>query len=65
MITLTICLLLIGFPLLGYVLVDLKRQELRNRAALRLSAMIAAEDHSKRYTTLEAAELNNTRWDGD
>lgn len=64
MITLITCLLLIGFPLFGYVLINLHRQEKRNRAALRLSAILA-DDHSRRYTEAEAAELNNTRWDGD
>ena len=64
MITLITCLLIIAGLLFLYALVGLQRAERRNRAALRLSALIA-DDHSRRYTEAEAAELNNTRWDGD
>lgn len=64
MITLITCLLLIAALLFIYAVLGVQKAEKRSRAWMRLSAAIA-DDNAQKYDDAQAAELNNTRWDGD
>lgn len=63
MITLITCLLLIAALLFIYAVVGVRRQEQRNRAWLRMSAAIAANQQTTEEA--ELAEMHRQRWDGD